>query len=145
MSRMLLPLALVLLPAIAGAQAYKWKDANGQVHYSQTPPLGQQVEEVRPAPPPSSNPNQDSLNQSLSDSNKAAPDRERAAQQAADQAAQKQTACKQALEGIAYMDAHQGRSRMTTTDAQGKVARVTDQEFAARRAEMQASADKNCN
>lgn len=29
---------LLVLPAIAGAQVYKWKDAKGVVHYSDSPP-----------------------------------------------------------------------------------------------------------
>lgn len=36
--RRLLPLLLIVVAATASAQAYKWKDANGTVHYSDTPP-----------------------------------------------------------------------------------------------------------
>jgi hypothetical protein len=38
MRRLLLSLTLLLFAATAGAQAYKWKDANGTMHYSDTPP-----------------------------------------------------------------------------------------------------------
>jgi hypothetical protein len=36
--RRLLPLMLIVVAATASAQAYKWKDASGTVHYSDTPP-----------------------------------------------------------------------------------------------------------
>ena len=36
--RRLLPLMLIVVATAASAQAYKWKDASGTVHYSDTPP-----------------------------------------------------------------------------------------------------------
>ncbi|WP_250625135.1 DUF4124 domain-containing protein [Pinirhizobacter soli] len=36
--RRLLPLLLIVVATAASAQAYKWKDASGTVHYSDTPP-----------------------------------------------------------------------------------------------------------
>jgi hypothetical protein len=38
MHRSLIALALLLLTPLAIAQAYKWTDASGTVHYSETPP-----------------------------------------------------------------------------------------------------------
>jgi len=38
MHRSLIAMALMLLPPLAGAQVYKWTDAHGTVHYSQTAP-----------------------------------------------------------------------------------------------------------
>ncbi|PWK84709.1 DUF4124 domain-containing protein [Fulvimonas soli] len=38
MRRPLLALALLLLAPLAAAQVYKWTDASGTVHYSETPP-----------------------------------------------------------------------------------------------------------
>lgn len=38
MHRSLIAVALLLLPPLAIAQAYKWTDASGTVHYSETPP-----------------------------------------------------------------------------------------------------------
>lgn len=38
MQRLILVVVLLLLTPIAFAQAYKWTDANGTTHYSETPP-----------------------------------------------------------------------------------------------------------
>ncbi|WP_426700677.1 DUF4124 domain-containing protein [Rhodanobacter sp. Col0626] len=38
MHRLLIAVALLLLTPLAMAQAYKWTDASGTVHYSETPP-----------------------------------------------------------------------------------------------------------
>jgi len=50
MHRSMIALALLLLTTLASAQVYKWKDANGTVHYSQTPPpsSGTKFKEVKP-------------------------------------------------------------------------------------------------
>jgi Domain of unknown function (DUF4124) len=39
MHRSLIAVALLLLAPLAYAQVYKWTDANGTVHYSETPPV----------------------------------------------------------------------------------------------------------
>jgi len=60
MHRSMLALALLLLAPLVSAQVYKWKDANGTVHYSQSPPPGSSTKykemkpsgEVDPATPP---------------------------------------------------------------------------------------------
>lgn len=41
MHRALIALALLLPVSLASAQVYKWKDASGTVHYSETPPPSQ--------------------------------------------------------------------------------------------------------
>jgi len=38
MRRLLIATALLLVAPLVAAQAYKWKDANGTVHYSDSPP-----------------------------------------------------------------------------------------------------------
>lgn len=38
MHRLLILVALLLLPPLAAAQVYKWTDASGTVHYSEAPP-----------------------------------------------------------------------------------------------------------
>ncbi len=49
-------LALLLFAAAAEARVYKWVDANGETHYSETVPRGQQASEVQPAAPVDSGP-----------------------------------------------------------------------------------------
>lgn len=56
-ARVLALLVLAGLAPVATAETYKWVDANGQVHYSDTPPVGIRYEVIRtptqaPAPPP---------------------------------------------------------------------------------------------
>jgi hypothetical protein len=40
-------LFLFFLPSFASAEIYKWKDSNGNVVFSDTPPSGANAEEVR--------------------------------------------------------------------------------------------------
>lgn len=48
MHRSLIVLALLIIPTLATAQVYKWKDANGVAHYSETPPnQGTKYNEVK--------------------------------------------------------------------------------------------------
>jgi hypothetical protein len=64
MRRPLTALALLLLAPLVYAQAYKWTDANGTVHYSQTPPpAGTKYSQITlsgsaqaPAPPANTEP-----------------------------------------------------------------------------------------
>ncbi len=132
-----------MLPLAAGAQVYRWVDERGQVHYSQVPPTGRESRSVGSPPAPAAAPNQDSLNRSLAQDNEAAPKRQEAAAQAAQAQAQREEQCRQAREQLAYMDAKTAR-RLGTTDAQGNVSRVTEEQFQQRRAELQRIADERC-
>ena len=137
-------LLLAALPLAAGAQAYRWVDEKGQVHYSQTPPPGKKVEPVAPPRPPSSAPNQEALNQSLESERASAPERAAAAERTAAARQQIEQQCKQAREQLAYMEAKTAR-RLGTTDEQGNVSRVSEEEFQARRAELQRVIAEGCN
>ena len=125
-----------LLPMLAAGQAYRWVDDKGQVHYSQVPPPGRKAEPVGPPPPPAANPNQDALNESMAAGKEGEADRQKAADRAFQEQANKETQCRQAREGLAYMDAKTAQ-RMGATDDKGSVRRVTEEEFQARRAELQ--------
>lgn len=137
-------LAFALLPLVAGAQAYRWVDEKGQVHYSQVPPTGKASQPVGPAPPAAAAPNQDALNRTLKDEAEAAPQRKAQAEQAAQAQAQTEAQCTQAREQLAYMDAKTAR-RLGTTDAQGNVSRVTEEQFQERRAELQRVISERCS
>jgi hypothetical protein len=142
--RWTLLLALAAVPLAAGAQAYRWVDEKGQVHYSQTPPPGKKAEAVAPPPPVSGAPNQDALNRSLDQERATEPERRKAAENAAAQQQQIQQQCNQAREQLAFMEAKTAR-RLGTTDDQGNVSRVTEEEFQARRAELQRVIAERCN
>lgn len=136
---------LAALPLAALAQTYKWKDQYGQVHFSQFPPKDGKAEIIGAPPPPvSSSPNQDTLNKSFADAQKAEPERQKAADAAAQLQAQRQEACRQAIERTAYLDAHTPR-RLATTDANGNVSRMTEEEFARQRAAEQDKIKQNCD
>ena len=137
-------LLLAALPMAAGAQAYRWVDEKGQVHYSQTPPPGKNAQPVGPPPPPSAAPNQESLNQSLASDRDAEPDQRAQADRAAQDQQQAEQQCRQAREQLAYMDEKTAR-RLGTTDEQGNVSRVTEEQFQARRAELLQVISERCN
>jgi hypothetical protein len=141
-----LPLWLLLaaLPLAAGAQAYRWVDEKGQVHYTQTPPPGKNAQPVGPPPPPAASPNQDAINQSLEADRTAQPARQAEAARTAQAQAQMEQQCRQAREQLAYMDEKTSR-RLGTTDEQGNVSRVTEEQFQERRAELQRVISERCN
>ena len=128
-------LAVALLPAVAAAQAYRWVDEKGQVHYSQVPPPGKNAQPVGPVAPPAAAPNQESLNRSLTEAKEGEGQRQKDADRAFQQQANRDAQCSQAREQLAYMDAQTAR-RLGTTDEQGNVSRVTEEQFQARRAEL---------
>lgn len=51
-----LAFVLFLFTASSYADVYKWIDEDGQVHYSQQPPPGQQAEMIKAPPPPAIDP-----------------------------------------------------------------------------------------
>lgn len=137
-------LLLAALPIAAGAQAYRWVDEKGQVHYTQTPPPGKNAQPVGPPPPPAASPNQDSINQSLEADRAAQPARQAEAARTAQAQDQAEQQCRQAREQLAYMDEKTSR-RLGTTDEQGNVSRVTEEQFQERRAELQRVISERCN
>ena len=137
-------LLCALLPSLAASEAYRWVDERGQVHYTQVPPPGKKVEPVGPPPPPSANPNQDALNQSMAADKEGEADRQKEADRAFQQQANLATQCRQARESLAYMEAKTAQ-RLGKTDDKGNVARVTEEEFQARRAELQKIIGESCS
>jgi hypothetical protein len=129
-------LVAALLPAVAAAQAYRWVDDKGQVHYTQVPPPGKNAQPVGPAAPPAAAPNQDALNRSMAEEKEGEPKRKAEADRASQQQAAVDDRCRQAREQLAYMETQTAR-RLGTTDEQGNVSRVTEEQFQARRAELQ--------
>jgi hypothetical protein len=136
--------ALALLPLAAGAQAYRWVDEKGQVHYSQVPPPGRSAQAVGPPPPAAAAPNQDALNQSLADEKSAEPEKRAEAERMNQAHAQREQQCRQAREQLTYMEAKTAR-RLGTTDEQGNVSRVTEEQFQQRRAELQKAISEACS
>jgi hypothetical protein len=132
-----------LLPMAAAAATYRWTDERGQVHYSQVPPAGHTYEAVGDATPPAPSPNQDSLNQAQTKGVKDETERKAADARSAQEKAQREERCKQALERLAYLDAKTAR-RLVKDDGSGNSVRLSEEEFQQRRTEAQDLIKKDC-
>ena len=124
----LLLLSLAALPCAAG-NVYKWIDAEGQVHYSQTPPPTGPVTIQRqgalqpsvispPAPVlPAESPAKNKPPEST--------------QAAVETAAEKAKRCAAARERLAFLEERTAR-RLMIEQADGSAARMTEEQFAER-------------
>lgn len=142
MKRAWLLLVLAALPSLAAAQTYRWVDETGQLHYTQTPPVNRQYDVIGPAPPPSAS-NQDDLNKNLEQDIKDRPKQQEEAAKAEQQQVKRQESCKKAMEQLAYLESRTAR-RLSTTDAQGNVSRLTEEQFQERRTAEQQKIKDNC-
>ena len=136
-------LALVLLlPSIAvAAQIYRWVDANGQVHYGQTPPQGSDARlqgQSKPSSAPPSAPPAPAATP--------APNAQTAAaskKPAEPSAAVTAKACVAARERIEMLQTKTAR-RIFLPQKDGSVSRMTDEEFAAALVAAQKAEASNC-
>jgi len=114
----------------ATAQIYKWTDADGAVHYSQTPP-SQGYSEMQVAPRSSSAEEDGRQVQELINHQNDAADREAAdkdkAIQEADQLAQRAALCVKAREQLAQLESGPPQ-RHLLSDPDGSVHRLSEQE-----------------
>ncbi len=139
MQRTALTLCLLLAPALAGAQAYRWVDADGRVHYSQTPPAQGQYGQVAPPPPsPGASPHLKALE--AAGQNPGEQVRER--QQAVTAERQQQQRCEQARRQSARM---QGTGRFYSADQNGDRSYMSPQQIEQRRAEAKAAMQEHCD
>ena len=135
---LVLPFAALLATAHAG-QIYRWVDAQGQVHYGETPPTGvsaQQKSGLKPgvslsAPPPPPTP-------SAAGTGKPA-EKTKPAESAADKAAR----CKDAREQVAFME-EKTANRIMLPQKDGSVSRMTEEEFGERMKKAQAVIGEAC-
>ena len=139
MRRTALALCLLLAPALAGAQAYRWVDAEGRVHYSQTPPAQGPYGQVAPPPPsPGSSPHLKALEASGQSPGEQAQER----QQTTSAAQQQQQRCDQARRQSARM---QGAGRYYSADAKGDRSYLSPQQIDQQRAEAKAAIQEYCD
>ncbi len=103
---LLLPL-LLALPGLAAAQVYRTVDADGRVHYSQTPPTGGKSEKVTPrVMPPSAGGGNSGLSEYAAELDQRRAVKAGEDQKAADAAAkqkQKQESCERASKDLAFL------------------------------------------
>jgi len=108
----LLSLAALTLMTARADQVYRWVDAQGNVHYSQTPPpdavTKAKLVDVEPPPPdPSAVKQQRKLVESVNAADAAQQKAADAAQQQAQEKARKQQTCEAARKRLqGYMEAH---------------------------------------
>ncbi|MDM4771144.1 DUF4124 domain-containing protein [Solimonas sp. SE-A11] len=139
MRRTALALCLLLAPALAGAQAYRWVDAQGQVHYSQTPPAQGQYGQVAPPPPsPGASPHLEAM-EAVGQS---PTDKAREQRQAASAERQRQQRCEQARRQSAHM---QGTGVYYSADQKGDRSYLSPQQIDQRRAEARAAVQEHCD
>lgn len=162
--------ALVLMLACASSVAaptYRWTDAEGRVHYAQTPPTDAKYEVIKPHAPaprppvaPATAPvpaaaaeaDADAKTQTApppSDMEKflqeAEAERKKKNEARAKQAAEREDAerhCAQWRTRLAFLE--QQRVRLVVPQADGSTARMNDTQFNERRSEATGQIDKHC-
>lgn len=132
--------------AFAHAEIHKWVDENGQVTYSQTAPPSANAQEIKPPPPPASDPEdaQAALQEQIDRLDKA---REaRRTDRAKHVAAEKQKtaddeACAEAREYSAKLES---RSQVLLTEADGSTRRLSEEELETMREEARNRVNELC-
>ena len=123
-------LLLSTMSMMGYADVYKWVDDQGQIHYSQIAPIGQQTEMIKAPPPPTILPAdaQQKIDQLINEQNEAKYERKRQVaqqQQQIKQQEQQQENCKRSQRNLQqYLD-NPGRRY---TQADGTVTRLAEEE-----------------
>ncbi|HYP69018.1 MAG TPA: DUF4124 domain-containing protein [Thiobacillaceae bacterium] len=143
MMRTALLLLCLSVPLTAAAQAYKWTDATGHVHYSDQPP-SDRVKAVKGAPAPDANAARQALAEKDLAFKKRRADAAKAKEKAdkdAEAARVKQENCERARTTLATLDQN---ARTYTSDAYGQRNYMTEQQRADARANAQRFMAENC-
>ena len=127
----------------AQAAVYRWVDARGQVHYSQTPPAKGAYRLLDPPTPTVFTPDRKAISEFL----QAADERESAEQKQRELAAETKRTdvglCTEASKRLEYLESRTPR-RFFVTDANGESSRMTEEQWEARKRETQAIIAKSC-
>ncbi|ROH86539.1 DUF4124 domain-containing protein [Stagnimonas aquatica] len=131
-------LLLAGLPLLAEATVYRWVDANGQVHYSQTPPaeVGAEPQHIRTVPASPSAP------AAAPPQTKSPPATAKPAAAEVDLEARAKR-CSEARERIAYLEAKTAR-RLGVEQPDGSLARMTEEQFEERLQAAREAVTGNC-
>ncbi|WP_162932630.1 DUF4124 domain-containing protein [Solimonas sp. K1W22B-7] len=143
---LLLPL-LLALPGLAAAQVYRTVDADGRVHYSQTPPASGKVEKVTPRVMPPSAGGNSGMSEFAAELDKRrevkAGEDQKAAAEAA-QKKQKQDSCDLARKDLAFLSEN-APTRIGSVNAEtGKMERWTVERYDQSKKQAQELADRDC-
>lgn len=114
--------ALLLLPLVATAQVYTWKDASGKMHYADQPPADRKLESRRLKPTLGTSDDVAKASKAATEKQqeaaKQAPDaKEKEAQAAQEREAEatRQENCRRAQQNLAGIESGQIRFRMTAS------------------------------
>jgi hypothetical protein len=137
----------LLLSAGAGAQIYKWTDAAGTVHYSQTPPPSQTFTEMAVTPPASSAGEdaaqvQDLITRQRDAATREAEDKHTAAERAK-QLAERAATCVKARDDLARLSTGP-EQRHLVRDGDGSVRRLSADEHQEMTKRLQQVIADNC-
>lgn len=136
---LLFPLLLCLpLSAMAETKVYRWVDAQGQVHYSQTPPpdIGAQAHSTRTVP-------SSAAPAAATPAKPAAPATEATKVDPKVEREERAKRCTEARDRITYLEEQTAR-RLGVEQPDGSLARMTEEEFQDRLAKARGEATKNC-
>lgn len=142
MKHRLLLCLLLALPCAARADIYRWTDAQGRVHYSQTPPAEGQYHKVDPRVPAGSD-DSAGLHDYVEAQRKTREAGEADKAKLEAKAREKAGACVQAQARLKKLEEY-GPNRLVSQDAKGEVERWTTEKWDAERAQAQKVADDNC-
>jgi hypothetical protein len=142
-------ITLLVLPIVAHAQVYSWKDAKGKVHYSDQPPADQAVKSRRLAPSATTTEDVPAATQALADkrqdaAKQAAESKEKAAKAEKERAedAQRQQACERSRTNLQGLESGQIRFRIGASgEREALDGSVRDAELTAARQAV----DGNCS
>jgi hypothetical protein len=142
-------ITLFVLPLVATAQVYTWKDAKGKMHYSDQPPADQSLNSRRLAPSATTTDDVPAASKALADkrqdaAKQSSDTKEKAAQAAKERAedAQRQQACERSRTNLQGLESGQIRFRMGANgEREALDGSVRDAELAAARQAV----DSNCS
>jgi type IV secretory pathway VirB10-like protein len=137
---------LMLLVSAQADTVYRWVDAQGHVHYSQTPPpnskAGAKAVDITPPPPDQTSLAQtQDMEQAVTDKQQAQQALTAKAKQEADKKAQKQKACEAARKRVQRYDEV---NRVAHKDKNGNVVYDSGDDLVKLRQQAQEQADKIC-
>ncbi|WP_290648622.1 DUF4124 domain-containing protein [Aquisalimonas sp.] len=143
MNKLLAAALGALLAAPALADIYTWKDADGQVHFGETPPAGVAAERLDPRPGAASSPGEASTSEAEveSEGNKQADDAQPSATDAAQQDAALAEACDNARQNVDVLSDESVR-RVREDGGESRVLEPEEREE--RLAEAEAFIDAHC-
>ncbi|HSW14418.1 MAG TPA: DUF4124 domain-containing protein [Solimonas sp.] len=144
MNRRFLLSLLLALPLVAQAEIYRWTDAQGRAHFTQTPPPDAAYKKVDPRVSPANTADADSLRQKAEGFDKA---REELAKQQAETEAKAQLragACMRAQQRARLMEENPP-NRLSSINDKGEKERWTPEKYDAEKAKAQQAVEQNCD